>query len=158
MLISLLFFCLMAFGDNLTERQIRPVVVDAETMARVSDAVVVVDDTTRLHTEWDGSFTAPHSFAVITISKRGYLPRTIFCNELSDTIKLLNNGKCLDEVVVIGHYPKSQVSFGSSVTGATEGVSDNGTVGFDMNQLLENIVHYRKHKRLKKARKVLSEY
>lgn len=155
MLITLLYFCLIAIGDNLTERTVHPIVVDAETMARISDVTVTVDGNARQQTKWDGSFTVPDTFAVITLAKRGYLQRTIYRNELTDTIKLINNGKCLDEVVVVGHYPKMQFSFQSSVTG---GGHSQGGGGFDMNQLLDNIINYKRHKRLRKTKKVLSGY
>ena len=58
-------------GDSLTVSPKVAVVVDAETRARIAEAVITVDDREIGKTLWNGSFLIPDSFALLTIKKPG---------------------------------------------------------------------------------------
>lgn len=138
--------------------QVRAIVVDAETRARLRDATVTIDETEKIKTSWDGSFVYHGKGTRIAISKRGYLQRRLDASELTDTIELINDGRFLDEVVVVGHYRRPSFSFGAITSQAAKDVPRQQGVGFDMNDMLDHIINYKKHQRRKKAKKILMNY
>ena len=89
---------------------IRSIVVDDETGMRLRDAVIRFDDGEVKTTQWDGSFVAKRDYSKAIISHVGYLARTLYRNEIGDTIRLYANGVRLNEVVVIGTSPKPLIT------------------------------------------------
>lgn len=158
MLLNLLLVCLMSVTDSVPSKTIRAIVVDSETKARLRDAIVTLDGRQKIMTCWDGSFVLKDSASLITISKRGYLQRKLNYKELKDTIELINDGKFLDEVVVIGHYRRPSMNFGQIATQAAAEAPRQSGIGFDMFATVDRIINYKKYKRRKKAKKVLEGY
>lgn len=158
MLLNLLLICLMVVGDSCQTKTMRTIVIDAETRARIREATVTIDGKEKAKTSWDGSFIFEGNGSRITISKRGYLQRILNVEELTDTIELINDGKFLDEVVVIGHYRTPSINFRTISSEATKNVPRQSGVGFDMNDILDHLINHNKYKRRKKAKKVLKDY
>lgn len=146
---------LLMAGDSLTVSPKVAVVVDAETRARIAEAVITVDDREIGKTLWNGSFLIPDSFALLTIKKPGFLTRKLVREEITDTIELLNNGRTLNEVVVWGKRPSTYFKYTPPKGSDMMGVSSSSGVGFDFFKAIDNLFNFKKHKRRRKARKAL---
>lgn len=137
------------------------VVIDAETHVPMRDVKIVVDSGGRdTLTNWDGTFSVTLPFRQLTISKRGYLTRKLNCDEVSDTIFLLNNLTNIDEVVVWGKNRSFSFNLGNIKKDAARTGKESSPSGysFDFFQTLDRVTHRGKYKRRKKYKELLKGY
>lgn len=158
MFISLLLVCLVNMCDSIQSSGVRSIIVDAETGSRIVEAMVVVDDSITIVSDWEGSVTLPNSYTSLTISHEGYLKRFMNRDEVTDTIPMLNNGRCLNEVVVWGHAPRPQLNFSSRTRSYASAYGKKSFNDFDFFKTLDNVIHYKRNKRRKRAMKIISGY
>jgi hypothetical protein len=86
-----------------TEAQIRRVVISTETGIPVRDVVVTTDRGERTVSNWEGAFVLNDTaFHEMSLGNTHYERRTMYREELTDTIELIPNINSLGEVVVIG--------------------------------------------------------
>ena len=158
MLASLILLCVVNTCDSVITPR-KSIIVDAEMGSRIREASVVFDDTIKVQSFWDGSVEIPDSFAVMKISHEGYLQRVMYASELTDTIRLLNNGRNLDEVVIWGNYMRPHISFKYNEGKLLPNPGSGGaSVSFDFFKSIDNLAHYKRNKRRKRIQKVVSEY
>ena len=79
------------------------VVVNAETGVPVCDVIVYTDGGESVVSSWDGSFALRDSFTVVHFANPNFEKRTVYRQELTDTVDLLPNLNTLSEVVVWGN-------------------------------------------------------
>ena len=96
--------CFLLFLPLTIGAQIKGVVVSTETRIPVRDVVITTDKGERTVTAWDGTFQLKDTtFHQFTCGNAHYLRRTVYREELTDTLTLIPNINSLNEVVVIGH-------------------------------------------------------
>ena len=158
MIANMILFMAFALNDTVPQTtSYKAIVVDAETHMRIKDAKVVVDGgVAETKTIWDGSFSVNVPFKQLSISQKGYLTRKMNYEERTDTIFLLNNYKNIDEVVVWGKRPTSQMNMKMTPGDAIGRVSQPS--GMDFLGALDHIVHAKKYKRKKKCKENLEKY
>lgn len=160
MLASLILLCVINTCDSVITPR-KSIIVDAEMGSRIREASVVFDDTIKVQSFWDGSVEIPDSFAVMKISHEGYLQRVMYASELTDTIRLLNNGRNLDEVVIWGNYMRPHISFKYNNGKLLPNPGPGGIklkVSFDFFKSIDDLAHYKRNKRRKRIQKIVSEY
>ena len=154
---SSIVVCLLLFPQQ-AEAQIRGVVVSTETGNPVRDVVVSTDREERTVTSWDGSFAlCDTAFHEVTFGNLHYERRTMFKEELTDTILLIPNIQALGEVVVIGKARRKSFNQRFSVDKAELKALDKASPNsgtFSMGEMMR----LKKKKKLEHLKKVLTNY
>lgn len=154
--------------------QRRFVVIDMETKVPLRDVCVKWGNGCSVSTIWDGSFSLDSAIIArddtvrsensVRFSKPGYLGRELQFAELTDTIELLPAFNKLSEVVIWGKYRQNAIGFTlkpptKDEIAETKGPQSGASIGIgDVMKGIENLLTYKKRKRVKKIKQTLSKY
>ena len=120
-----------AFAQQTSENTIQGVVTDANGEPIIGANIMIEGTTTGTITDFDGRFTldVPEN-ATLQISYIGFVSQNVKVNGRKDiTVKLVEDAKTLDEVVVVGYGTMKKSDLTGSVSSIT---SDNFKLGTDL--------------------------
>lgn len=140
----------------------RFVVIDMETKLPVRNVVVKCGDGKSTATIWDGSFmldtlAADNVDSLITLSRSGYMTRSMTHDELTDTLELLPTFNALTEVIIFGKR-RTPFSFCLSKDDIIPPPMPKPGTSADIMGALEKLFTYKSRKRLKETKKRMEEY
>ena len=120
-----------ASAQQTSENTIQGVVTDANGEPIIGANIMIEGTTTGTITDFDGRFTldVPEN-ATLQISYIGFVSQNVKVNGRKDiTVKLVEDAKTLDEVVVVGYGTMKKSDLTGSVSSIT---SDNFKLGTDL--------------------------
>ena len=159
---NILLLVVLGVSEALAQRF---VVIDMETKVPVRNVVVQYGKDKSTNTIWDGSFMLDtlendSSDVTLTLSRSGYMTRTMTRDELTDTLELLPSFNSLMEVIIIGKkrtgpsFGWTLGKFGKSLPSPKTGASINT----DVLGAIEKLFTHGRRKRVEETKKRMEEY
>lgn len=132
-------------------------IADIETRVPLRDAIVRTNTNHWARTDYRGYWNMPYAFDSVTVSKTGYVPRTVRNAELPDTLFLLPEAHQLGTVEVWG---KNQASIRAMEERVKDAVAKEPVgeplISFDVANMLDKRGR-RDRKHRKKAHEIFNE-
>lgn len=156
---AILSFWLLSACHAVCVAQLRGVVYDVETHLPVSQVVVRINPKGSVITDKFGRFTLPLTCHSVTFTRSGYESRSMRCDELRDTVWLMQKEHTLEAVVVTAEKPKISFDINGIVRRETSSVGQKGSgmASFDFFQMF-NFRKNRHDRNREKLKKILRDY
>jgi len=154
LLLWLLFVC-----HAVCVAQLRGVVYDVETHLPIGQVVVRINPKGSVMTDKFGRFTLPLTCHSVTFTRSGYESRSMRCDELRDTVWLMQKENMLEAVVVTAAKPKINFDINGIVRRETSSVGKkgDGIASFDFFSMF-NFRKNRHDRNREKLKKILRDY
>lgn len=139
------------------EAQVSGVVLDIETRLPVSSVQIYTNTNKTITTDNAGRYAIFVPFTSVTLSRSGYVKRTLNHDEMKDTVYFLPKSITLNEVVVTAAAPKFGFDLNKVVKQAAAGASSSAHgINFDFFSLFER--HKVSSKERERRHKAVANY